>query len=391
MHVVHTFHVPRVILLLSASLISLSLARDIVFPPVLAEAANQHVLGVDFEDERTTFKYAGLQTFANLPWVHCLSPEKDVEKYDIAFLGAPFDTGTTGRPGARFGPSGIRAGSRRIMPWAGYSAYTHRNSFKSWARIVDCGDAPLTFLDNTVALKQLGKAHKSIAGRPANATEHSSVPRIITLGGDHTTTLAALRGTFEHWGPLSVIHFDSHIDTWNPKVLGGGLSHYAGINHGTFLHIAHEEGLVLNTSIHAGIRAPASSKKYDWKHDKACGFEVVTARDIDKISIHGIVDKLRARVGTTNVYISVDIDVLDPAYAPATGTAEVGGWTTRELLSILDGLEGLNVVGADIVEVAPIYDNPGEVTVLAAAEVAHSLMTLMVEKSVKPLKDVGGK
>ena len=329
-------------------------------------------------------KYAGLTTFANLPWTHCLS-EDAVEPYDIAFLGAPFDTATTGRPGARFGPTGIRWGSRRMSPIL-WSAYTHENAFLEWARIVDCGDAPLTFLDNTVALKQLVDAHKTVSGRKANTTDVSTVPRIITLGGDHTTTLAALRSTVDHWGPVSVIHFDSHIDTWDPDVLGGGLSHYAGVNHGTFLHIAHEEGLLLNSSIHAGIRAPVVNPKRDWKNDKRCGFEIITARDIDRIGVQGIIDKLKGRVGDTKVYISVDIDVLDPAYAPATGTAEVGGWTTRELLSILDGLSGMKVIGADVVEVAPIYDNPGETTVLAASEVAHSLMSLMVDTPVKPVK-----
>jgi agmatinase len=157
------------------------------------------------------------------------------------------------------------------------------------------------------------------------------------------------------------------------------------VNHGTFLHIAHEEGLILNSSAHAGIRAPASNKKYDWKNDRRCGFEIITARDIDKIGVWGIIAKLKARVGDTHVYISVDIDVLDPAHAPGTGTAEVGGWTTRELLSILDGLEGLKVIGADIVEVAPAYDNVAETTGLAASEVAHSLMSLMVETPVEPL------
>ncbi|KIW31704.1 agmatinase, variant [Cladophialophora immunda] len=371
-----------------------SIARDVVFPPVSPLQAN---LGghasryrspvASGKDPLAEFeKYSGLTTFANLPWVHCLSPDDDVDKYDIAFLGAPFDTGTTARPGARFGPSGIRWGSRRMQAAAAWDPYTHENTFLGWARIVDCGDAPLTFLDNTVALQQLEKAHKVVSSRTANTTEVADVPRIITLGGDHTTTLAALRSTIDHWGPVSVIHFDSHIDTWDPKVLGGGISDYAGLNHGTFLHIAHEEGLILNSSAHAGIRAPVINKSYDWKNDKRCGFEIITARDIDKIGVSGIIDKLKARVGDTNVYISVDIDVLDPAYAPATGTAEVGGWTTRELLSILDGLEGLNVIGADVVEVAPIYDNPGETTVLAAGEVAHRLMSLMVETPVKPLR-----
>ena len=152
-------------------------------------------------------------------------------------------------------------------------------------------------------------------------------------------------------------------------------------------HIAHEEGLILNTSAHAGIRAPVVNKKHDWKNDKRCGFEIVTARDIDRIGTAGVIERLKARVGNTNVYISVDIDVLDPAYAPGTGTAEPGGWTSRELLSILDGLEGLKVIGGDVVEVSPIYDNAGEPTALAAAEIAHSLMTLMVQTPVKALRD----
>ena len=122
----------------------------------------------------------------------------------------------------------------------------------------------------------------------------------------------------------------------------------SGVNHGTFLHIAHEEGLVRNTSIHAGIRAPVMNPKYDLRNDRACGFHILKARDLDKIGTQGFIDRLRDRVGCSNVYISVDIDVLDPAYAPATGTAEVGGWTTRELLTILDGLEGINLIGADV-------------------------------------------
>jgi len=116
------------------------------------------------------------------------------------------------------------------------------------------------------------------------------------------------------------------------------------------LHIAHEEGLIRNSSIHAGIRAPVANKKYDLRNDKACGFSIIKARDIDRVGAEGLIRKLKDRVEGSKVYISVDIDVLDPAYAPATGTAEVGGWTTRELLSILDGLSGLEVIGADVGE-----------------------------------------
>jgi agmatinase len=183
-------------------------SRQITFPPVAAVPYGAETrLGHGSDVLQDEAKFAGLTTFANVPWVHCLSKENDIEKYDIAILGAPFDTGTTARPGARFGPTGIRWGSRRINSH-GYSAYSHRNVFQSWARIIDCGDAPLTFLDNTIALEQLGSAHKVVAGREANATEVATVPRIVALGGDHTTTLAALRSASKHFGPVSVIHFD---------------------------------------------------------------------------------------------------------------------------------------------------------------------------------------
>ncbi|KAI9738662.1 MAG: hypothetical protein M1834_008167 [Cirrosporium novae-zelandiae] len=368
------------------SLLPVITARNVQFPPVAAIDLTgnlQKPIDIDHGIDITTGSaFHGLATFANLPYANCFDESRDVEKYDIAILGAPFDTAVTARPGARFGPNGIRRGSQRMSPEAGWSVYTGENSLKGWAKILDCGDAPLTFLDNTVALKQLEKAHRVISGRKANTTAKSLVPRIITLGGDHTTTLAALRSAYTQWGQISVIHFDSHIDTWDPDVLGGGISHYAGVNHGTFLHLAHEEGLISNNSIHAGIRAPVMRPRGDIKNDLRCGFHILTARDLDRYGVDGIVSKVKSHIGTSKVYVSVDIDVLDPAYAPATGTAEPGGWTSRELLSILDGLEGLQVIGADVVEVAPIYDNPGETTVLAAAEVALSLLTLMVQKSV---------
>ncbi|EON61125.1 agmatinase [Coniosporium apollinis CBS 100218] len=357
-------------------------ARDVVFPPV---SGVQSPFVTSGDDAIAEFPepnaYAGLTTFANSPFVKCLA-DGEVEKFDIAFLGAPFDTGVTARPGARFGPTGIRQGSRRISAGEAWSVYTGKNQYLDWAKLVDCGDAPLTFLDNTAALRQLDKAHKVISGRRTNSSTYTT-PRIITLGGDHTTTLSALRSTHERWGQVSVIHFDSHIDTWDPKVLGGGISHYAGVNHGTFLHIAHEEGLISNSSIHAGIRAPLVRPKGDLRNDVRCGFEIVRARDIDRIGTSGVIEKIKDRVDGQRVYISVDIDVLDPAFAPGTGTAEVGGWSTRELLTILDGLNGLEVIGADVVEVAPIYDNRGETTVLAAAEVVNSLVTLMVDRPVK--------
>lgn len=333
--------------------------------------------------------YAGIPTFAHLPQVECfgLDPNAPKPEFDVAIIGAPFDTGVSYRGGARFGPSGIREGSRRIGASASYSSINLGfNPYTDWAKVVDCGDAPMTPFDNRIALNQLYRAHRAILHNtqlPAKNKTHKytgTVPRIVTLGGDHTVTFSALRAASQVHGPLAVIHFDSHIDTWDPVALGGNVSSYANLNHGTFLHFAHEKGyLVDDANIHVGIRAPfIRPHNADLVHDRRCGFDVVMARDIDRVGIHALADKIKKRVGNNKVYISVDIDVLDPAYAPGTGTAEPGGYSTREFLSLLDLLQGLDVVGADVVEVAPAYDSAGQITVLAAAQVVDSLLELMI-------------
>ncbi|KAI0804416.1 arginase [Xylaria sp. FL0064] len=402
---------PTVFALFGTALIGSSQARDwqFQFPRAPAYSTAQKPLGGLASDDDVDIisgsQYSGLNTYARVPYVNCYSDEEaGGVKYDIAILGAPFDTAVTARPGARYGPRGIRANSQRIYADFAWNVYTGKNALKSWATVVDCGDVPMTVLDNNYALAQLTKGHKVVSGRQAANKSVSSIPRIIMLGGDHTTTLPALRSVHKHWGQASVIHFDSHLDTWIPseisksinsfthysrslQVLGGGISDYADLNHGTFLHIAHEEGLIRNTSIHAGIRAPLAQPKGDIENDERCGFAHVTARDLDRLGTSGVVSRIRDRVAGGPVYISVDIDVLDPAFAPATGTPEPGGWSTRELLSILDGLTGLEVVGADVVEVAPAYDTRGETTSLAAAEVVWSLLEIMVETPVKSLKD----
>ncbi|TRX94950.1 hypothetical protein FHL15_004035 [Xylaria flabelliformis] len=295
-------------------------------------------------------QFHGLTTYANIPYVNCFSDEaaEGSSKYDIAILGAPFDTVDDSK----------KTCTNRLKG---------ENALKSWANVVDCGDVPLTFLDNNYALAQLTKGHKVVSGRKAANQSYSVTPRIITLGGDHTTTLPALRSVHKHWGKVSVIHFDSHLDTWDPQVL-----------------TALTTGLIRNSSIHAGIRGQLASAKGDIRNDERCGFAYLTARDLDRFGVSGIVSRIRDRV-TEPVYISVDIDVLDPAFAP--GTPEPGGWSTRELLAILDGLTGLEVVGADVVEVAPAYDTRGETTTLAAAEVVWSFLELMIATPVKSLAD----
>ncbi|KAK7702357.1 hypothetical protein SLS64_009649 [Diaporthe eres] len=270
------------------SLVSLGDTRDIVFPPVFGIDRLPGQIPIQPQGENdddidlTTDAVGGLTSFAHLPYVPCFDSKGDEE------VG-------------------------RVRGPHSWNLYSGRNSFEEWAKIVDCGDAPLTFVDNTMALKQLGKAYKITTGRTASNASIAETPRVLMLGGDHTVTLAALRSTIDHWGVINVIHFDSHIDTWDPTRLGGGITDYASVNHGTFLHIAHEEGLISNdSSIHAGIRAPLGSQHKDLNNDVQCGFEIITARDIDELGAKGVIKKLKDRVGTGNVYITVDIDVLDP-------------------------------------------------------------------------------
>ncbi|KAF2806200.1 Arginase/deacetylase [Mytilinidion resinicola] len=338
--------------------------------------------------------FSGISTFGRLQYHPCLASDK--YQYDIAFIGAPFDTGTSYRPGARFGPSGIRQGSRRLNLYGGYNVPLDANPFNSWAKVIDCGDIPVTSYDNAFALQQIEEGHNAILSRapftnaaaPGPSKKGKTLPRVITLGGDHTITLPLLRSINREYGPVSVIHFDSHLDTWKPKVFGGAPSHQASINHGTYFFHASQEGLLANDSnIHAGIRTTLSGPS-DYENDGYCGFEIVEARAIDTIGTEGIIKKIRERVGTTKpVYLSIDIDTLDPAFAPATGTPETGGWSTRELRTIVRGLEGVNLIAADIVEVAPAYDTNAELTTMAAADVLYEVMTLMVKRGPLSVKD----
>ena len=176
--------------------------------------------------------------------------------------------------------------------------------------------------DNAYAIQQIEEGHnKLLMRRPETHADEigpskkgKTLPRIITLGGDHTITLPLLRSVTKAYGPISVIHFDSHLDTWRPKVFGGAPSEQAAINHGTYFYHAHEQGLLANDSnIHAGIRTTLSGLS-DYDHDGYCGFEIVEAREIDMIGTEGIIKKIRDRVGTEKpVYLSIDIDTLDPA------------------------------------------------------------------------------
>ncbi|EJD41500.1 agmatinase [Auricularia subglabra TFB-10046 SS5] len=347
--------------------------------------------------------FSGITTFARLPWVQCLGKDSQ-EDFDIAFIGAPFDTGTSYRPGARFGPAGIRAGSRRLTLYGGYNVPMDVNPFLSGLKLVDCGDIPVTPYDNKHAIAQIEAGHKELLHRtPSSALGNDPVtgeplvplavdgkhhPRLITLGGDHTIVLPLLRSIHSAYGPISVIHFDSHLDTWKPSVFGGAPSHQAEINHGTYFYWASQEGLIKNgSSIHGAIRTTLSGPA-DYENDDDAGFQRIEAREIDSIGTDGIIKKIRDVVGDRPVYLSIDIDSIDPAFAPATGTPETGGWSTRELRTILRGLDGLHIVSADIVEVAPAYDTNAELTTMAAADVLFEVLSVMAKT---PLGKVASK
>ncbi|KJZ70950.1 hypothetical protein HIM_09654 [Hirsutella minnesotensis 3608] len=321
--------------------------------------------------------FNGLTTFNSVDYGKCfrIGTPAVKDRYDIAILGAPNDLTVTGRPGARFGPGAIRAAASESD--FGYSIFTGRDAFSQGAKIVDCGDVSLSWTDKQEAFQLLDQAHQRVSEKPAANTSWSQHPRILTLGGDHATTISALRSVHRVWGKVAVVHIDTHLDTGGSG--RGLLLNYKDFDHGTVLHFAHEEGLTSDSSIHAGIHSAFGSAK-DFEVDKRDGYEVIANREIDKIGASGVVEKIHKRVGQNRVYLSVDIDVLDPAYAPGTGTPVVGGWTSRELLTVLNGLNGLNVVGADIVEVSPAYDSPGKTTALAAAQVVAAFIDIMLAR-----------
>lgn len=211
----------------------------------------------------------------------------------------------------------------------------HRNNpFRDWATVVDCGDVANTPFNKVEAVAQLTTGAKEILSRTAKSQANSSAVRMITIGGDHTISkriglqvilvlikeaaLPLLRATYPKWGPVAVLHFDSHLDTWDPRKMNGGeADKYSEITHGTMLHLAHEEGIISNNSnMHLGSRSMLFDKLGDLNNDARCGFDSIRAREIDSLGIDGIVQRVVDRVANQYVYVSIDIDVLDPAFAP---------------------------------------------------------------------------
>ena len=297
-------------------------------------------------------RYAGPDTFARLPRLD------EVSRADVAIRGVPFDSGVSYRPGARFGPGHIRTSSKLLRP---YHPAQDVHPFGD-QQVADAGDVAVNPFDLAEAVQQIDDAVTTVRADGAS---------LLTLGGDHTIALPILRSLYRDHGPIAVLHFDAHLDTWD-TYFG------APYTHGTPFRRASEEGLLdLERCQHMGIRGPLYAAS-DLEDDAALGFQIVRADDYETDGVRGAVDRMRRRLGDGPVYVSIDIDVLDPAHAPGTGTPEAGGLTSRELLHTLRGLTGLNVVGADIVEVAPAYDH-AEITGIAAAHVAYELLAVLAK------------
>ncbi len=298
-------------------------------------------------DAREVPRFAGPATFARLPRLD------QVERADVAVLGLPFDSGTSFRPGARFGPEAVRAGSKLLRP------YHLGLEVEPWTtmQLADAGDVAINPFDIVEAVGQIEAA--------ANAL-YSKANRIVSIGGDHTVALPLLRAAHARHGPVAVVHFDAHLDTWD-TYFG------ARYTHGTPFRRASEEGLLaLDHCAHVGIRNSVYALA-DFDDDRRLGFATVSTLDVARRGVDEAIDRVRDRVSDRPLYISIDIDVLDPAHAPGTGTPEPGGLTTRELQMILHGLADLDLIGADVVEVSPAYDH-AQLTALAAANVIYELL-----------------
>lgn len=295
-------------------------------------------------------RFCGVRTFMRLPHV------TDLQGVDFAICGVPFDTGASFRVGARFGPEAIRSASVLLRP---YNPVQGINIF-DYVSGIDYGDLP-------VVPGYIGESYKRIEESIRPLVQAGVVP--IFLGGDHSVTLPELRALAAKWGPLALVHFDSHPDTWD---------HYFGLpyNHGTPFRRAVEEGLVQpKNSIQVGMRGSLYAPG-DLEESHRLGYEVITTRDARAIGLEELTARIINRVGDAPAFLTFDIDFLDPAFAPGTGTPEVGGFATFEAQEILRSLTGINFVGFDLVEVLPSFDH-GSITALAASNLVYEFISLL--------------
>jgi guanidinobutyrase len=275
-----------------------------------------------------------------------LPTQETAEGLDACFVGIPLDIGVSNRSGTRFGPRQIRAESAMIRP---YNMATRAAPFDK-LQVADVGDVPINTYNLVASLDIITKFHTDILS-------HGCIP--LTLGGDHTLTLAILRAMALKHGPVALIHVDAHSDT-NEHMFGEQIAH------GTPFRRAHEEGLLQDDKVfQIGLRGSGYAPgDFDWGRSK--GWTVIQAEECWGKSLTPLMQDLRQRIGDHPVYLTYDIDSLDPAFAPGTGTVEIGGLTIWQGLEIVRGVRGLNIVGGDLVEVSPPYDASGNTALIAA-------------------------
>ncbi|MEU5926504.1 agmatinase [Streptomyces antimycoticus] len=297
-----------------------------------------------------TLHFTGPATFGRVPRLD------QVGTADIAVVGVPFDAGVSYRPGARFGSNAVREASRQLRP---YNPAQDVYPFH-YTQVADAGDITANPHNIDAAVESIEEGADALLSTGA---------QLMTLGGDHTIALPILRSVARRHGPVALLHFDAHLDTWD-SYFG------AQYTHGTPFRRAAEEGLLDTSALsHVGTRGSLYSKE-DLDEDTKLGFGIVTSADVMRRGVDEVVQQLKERIGKRPLYISVDIDVLDPAHAPGTGTPEAGGLTSRELLEIVRGLSDCHLVSADLVEVAPAYDH-AEITSVAASHTAYELISVM--------------
>ena len=295
-------------------------------------------------------RFAGPGTMMRLP------AAAEAAGLDACFIGIPLDVGTSNRPGTRFGPKQIRAESVMLRP---YNMWTRAAPFDS-LRIADIGDVPINTFDLKDAVRRIEMFYDSVLTHPV-------IP--VTLGGDHTLTLPVLRSIAKKHGPVGLVHIDAHADI-NDHMFGETIAH------GTPFRRAFEEGLIdADHTFQIGLRGTGyTAEDFDWARDK--GFTVVQAEELWHKSATPLIDDIRAKMGTRPVYLTFDIDSLDPAYAPGTGTPEIGGLTSVQAIELIRGCQGMNLVGCDLVEVSPPYDLQGNTALLAANLIFEMLCVL---------------
>lgn len=302
------------------------------------------------KDSSMSPRFVGPRTFMRLPY------ENTLENVDFLIMGVPFDTAASNRTGQRYGPQSIRDFSVLLRP---YNTDQDINIF-DYCSGIDYGDVD-------VIPGNVLKTYDQITEKLAPILDKGIIP--IMMGGDHSITLGHLRAFAKKYGPVSLVHFDSHSDTWED---------YFGEKyvHGTPFRRAVEEGLVdSQKSIQVGIRGPLYGPE-DIQDARDLGYQVIPMREARELGMDNVIDNIHKRVGDNPVFVSFDIDFLDPAYAPGTGTPEVGGPTSFEALEYVRKLDGLNIKGFDLVEVLPTYDS-NEITAVAASSVIFEMVTLI--------------